>query len=190
MSVLVTAEYFQEQMATLGLKTSFSPTAYALDTLITEASDWVEGYTDRKFELQSVTEYLRGPRRSFSQLILDNWPVVSLTSVSWEDEMGATGTIDVNRLRILKGGVIEWKTSLAYGAMYTGIWYPELYYTVVYRTGYQPIPSNVQRAAALKIALLIQPQYQGVQDREIFMVSNLEGMIVDLLEPFRRERFG
>ena len=82
MSLLVTAEYFQEQMTTLGLKSSFSPTAYALDTLIVEASDWVEGYTDRKFSLQTATEVIRGPRRNFSQLLLDNFPIVSLTSVS------------------------------------------------------------------------------------------------------------
>ena len=190
MSILVTVEYFQEQMATLGLKSSFSPTAYALDTLIVEASDWVEGYTDRKFALQTVTESLYGPRRIYSKLVLDNFPIVSITSVDWEDSLGMTGAIDVSRLRVRPGGVVEWKTGMAYGAMNTGAWYPELYYTVVYRTGYQTIPSNVQRATALKIANLIQPQYQGVQEREIYMVSNIEGMIVDLLEPFRRERFG
>jgi hypothetical protein len=57
-------------------------------------------------------------------------------------------------------------------------------------TGFAEIPTNVQRATALKIAVLLQPQYQGPQEREIFMVTNLEALIVDLLEPYRRERLG
>ncbi len=189
-SPLITAEYFQEQMVTLGLKAAFAPSAYNLEVLILEASEWVEGYTDRKLSQQSVTYVVRGPRRNFSKLIIDDYPVVSVTSVGWEDELGNIGTIDVSRLRILPGGILEWKTSQAYGSQYTGTWYPELVYTVVVVVGYSPVPSNVQRATALKIADLLQPQYQGPQDRQIFMVTNIQGMIVDLLEPYRRERLG
>lgn len=190
MAQLITAEYFQEQMATLGLKSTFSPSAYVMDTLITEASDWVEAYCDRKFELQSVTETKYGPVRPDRRYVADYYPVVSVTSVYWDNEAGQNGSYDVASFRSRLGGIIEWKSALPSGAMYAGYWYPDVFYTVTYVTGFDTIPSNVQRATALKIAVLLQPQYQGPQEREVFMVTNLEALIIDLLEPFRRERLG
>lgn len=182
MAHLITAEYIQEQMATLGLKSSFSPSAYALETLITEASDWVENYCDRKFAMSSAytEEFGSGTNR----LILDDFPVVSVQAITWADAYSQTGSIDTNLVRIRSGGILEFINAI------NGPWYRERLYTVQYTTGYNPIPSNVQRAVGLKIANLIQPQYQGPQDKEIFMVSNLDSMIVDLLEPYRRERIG
>jgi hypothetical protein len=180
MAYLITAEYFQEQMATLGLKASFAPSAYNLDTLIQEASDWVEDYCDRKFELQSVTEERYGPSRADARFLADNFPVTAVTSAYWEDG-SFSGTIDVSEFRVNSAGVIEWKN---------GYFYPGVFYKITYTTGFDPIPSNVRRATALKIAVLLQPQYQGPQEREIFMSTNLDQLIVDLLERYRRERLG
>lgn len=190
MAYLITAEYFQQQQATLGLKSAFAPSAYQMETLITEASDWVEGYCDRKFELQEVTEELNGPVRASHRLLLDNYPVVSLVSAYWESREGQSGSIDVSKFRIRSGGIIEWTTDFLNNVPYAGLWHPSYFYRITYTTGYATVPSNVQRAVALKIAMLVQPQYQGPQDRQVFMVSNLETMIIDLLEPFRRERLG
>ena len=190
MANLITAEYFQEQMATLGLKAAFAPSAYALSTLITEASDWVEGYCDRKFSLQTAAEERYGPVRADRRFVADNYPVASVTSAYWQDPYGQTGSFDVSLFRVLVGGIIEWKSTLSNGARYAGYWLPELFYTLTYQTGYTTIPSNVQRATALKVAALLQPQYQGPQEREIFMSTNIETLIIDLLEPHRRERFG
>lgn len=184
MAYLITPEYFQEQMATLGLKASFAPSAYVLDTLIHEASDWVEGYTDRKFELQTVTEVRYGPPRADKRFLADNYPVVSVVSAYWEDESGFTGAIDVSTLRTRIGGIIEFKGGVSDEFL------PNVMYTITYQTGYATVPTTVRRATALKVATLLQPQYQGPQEREIFMTTNLEAMIVDLLEQFRRERFG
>lgn len=177
MSHLITAEYFQEQMATLGLKASFAPSAYNLDTLIVEASDWVEGYCDRKFELQTVTEARYGPVRHGSKFVADNFPVVSVSSAYADDEPIDTSNFRVNNA----AGVIEWRT---------GTFSPDVFYTITYSTGFASVPSNVQRATALKIAMLLQPQYQGPQEREIFMATNIEVMVVDALEKYRRERLG
>lgn len=182
MAELITPEYFQEQMATLGLKSSFAPSAYALATLIVEASDWVENYCDRKFELQTVTETRWGPVRTDARLLADNYPVSAVTSAYVSSTDGSVlSPMDVSKLRIRTGGILEWMDGTR--------WYPDVFYTITYQTGYQTIPSNVQRATALKIATLLQPQYQGPLDREVFMVTNLEAMIVDLLEHYRRERF-
>lgn len=182
MAYLVTADYIQEQMATLGLKSSFSPTAYAMTTLITEASDWAENYCDRIFG--STSAYTEANGLGFNRLVLDYWPVTAIHSVSWADYSGQTGTHAAGDFRVRHGGIIEFKNPL------NGPFYTERLYTVNYQTGYATIPSNVQRAVALKVANLVQPQYQGPQDREVFMVTNLEQMIVDLLEPYRRERLG
>jgi hypothetical protein len=177
MAELITQEYFQSQMATLGLKASFAPSADQLAVLITEASDWTENYCDRKFEAQSVTEARWGPVRADARLVAENYPVNTMASAYAGDT-----PLDVADLRIRPGGILEWKTSYH--------WLPEVYYTLTYDTGYSVIPSNVQRAVALKIATLLQPQYQGPAEREIFMVTNLEAMIIDLLEVYRRERYG
>jgi len=190
MAYLITAEYFQEQMATLGLKAAFAPSAYNLDTLIHEASDWVEGYCDRKFELQEVTEERYGPNRIDKRFLADNYPVISVVSAYWEDDGGFTGSIDPSAFRVRLGGIIEWKNNLWYGGQYGNAFYPDVFYKITYTTGFADIPTNVQRATALKIATLLQPQYQGPQEREIFMSTNIEALIVDLLETFRRERLG
>lgn len=183
MAQLITQEYFQEQMATLGLKQAFAPSAYALATLIVEASDWVENYTDRKFELQNVTETRWGPVRADRRIATENYPVNSVASAYESSTDGSTLTaLDTTKLRIRPGGILEWMNGTR--------WYPDVYYTLTYSTGYQTIPSNVQRATALKVATLLQPQYQGPAEREIFMVTNLEAMIIDLLEFYRRERYG
>lgn len=184
MAELITQEYFNEQMATLGLKSTFAPSAEALDTLIVEASDWVENYCDRKFALENATAYLHGPVRVNRRLILPDYPVNSVASVAYEEADGTAGIEDPTLMRVLAGGIVEWKNA------WRGSFDPDRYYTVNYSRGFAAIPSNVQRAVALKVADLVQPQYQGPQEREIFMVTNIQGMIVDLLEPFRRERLG
>jgi len=186
MSTLITQAYFNQQMATFGLKASFAPSSEALDTLIAEASDWVENYCDRLFEEQSVIEDIRPPYAPFGlrKLIVNHFPVTAITTVTWVDDTGQTGSEDVTLLRSLTGGMLEWKNTA------TGPWRNDRTYTITYDAGYTTIPTNVQRATALKIANLVQPQYQGPQEREVFMVTNLEAMIVDLLEPFRRERIG
>lgn len=182
MSVLITAEYFEEQMATLGLKSSFAPSAEQLETLITEASDWVEGYTDRKFALENASAYINGPVRYGSRLLLDDYPVNYVTQLGYFESGDTLVEMDVESVRVRAGGVLE-----AINPLSTQFIDSRVYY-VAYQRGFATIPSNVQRAVALKIANLLQPQFQGPQERQVFMVSNLDAMIVDLLEPFRRER--
>jgi hypothetical protein len=182
---LITSDYFNTQMATLGLKAKFTPEAEALDVLIQEASDWVEGYCDRVFASTEYVEAIHYPWRSRTPTaVLENWPVTEVTDISWEDQNGMTGDYDPDTVWIDPAGTLTWKNPTF------NSWFGTLRYTITYKAGYETIPSNVQRATALKVANLMQPQYQGVQEREVFMVSNLEAMIVDLLEPFRRERFG
>jgi hypothetical protein len=184
MSALITADYFNSQMATLGLKSNFAPGADALEVLIEEASDWVEGYTDRKFALENASAYVAGPARYGQRLLLDDYPVNYITQLGYLDADNELVEIDITGVRVRTGGILEAINPVSLSFIDSRVYY------VAYQRGYAVIPSNVQRAVALKIANLIQPQYQGPQEREVFMVSNLDAMIVDLLEPFRRERIG
>lgn len=182
MSALITAEYFNEQMATLGLKSSFAPSAEQLDTLIVEASDWVEGYTDRKFALENASAYVTGPVRAGHRLLLDDYPVNYITQLGYLDADDVLVDIEIDKVRVRTGGILESINPLGLSFIDSRVYY------VAYQRGFATIPSNVQRAVALKIANLIQPQFQGPQERQVFMVSNIDAMIVDLLEPYRRER--
>lgn len=194
---IIDNDFFDANMTQLGLKQSFSPKEEALTQMISEASEWVENYLQRKVEQTTVIESLRGA--GYDRLVLEHWPVLSLTSINWEDDNGTSGSVDLTKLRILKSGILEWKSPSG-GPWYTysSPWYPLngpwlvcRTYTVTYTTGMNPIPQVIKRATALKVVDLFQPMYQGARDqRSIEFVSNIEVMISDLLEPYRRERLG
>lgn len=180
---IITSDFFNTHLEQLGLKASFSPKAEQLEELIAEASEWVENYLRRKVEQVTVVEVTRG--RGFNRLVLDHWPVASITSIAWEDDSGASGTIDTTLVRSLPGGILEFKSDL------NGPWYRTRTYTVTYVAGMSPIPVTIKRATALKVVDLFTPQYQGARDqRSVELVTKAEEMIVDLLEPYRRDRIG
>lgn len=185
MAILITQDYFNQQMATLGLRSDFVVDSNALDVLIEEASDWVEGYCDRRFVIEEYVEVIHYPfRQKTPYALLDHWPVTAVTAIAWDNGIGGSGTYNPNLVWAGSDGTLFWKNHTFYA------WFGDTRYTITYTAGYATVPTNVRRAVALKVANLMQPQYQGVQDREVFMVTNLEAMIIDLLEPYRRERVG
>lgn len=180
---LITADYFNSHMKQLGLKSTFSPDADQLVELIDEASEWVENYCRRKLESGEVVEVLRG--KGYNRLLLDYWPISAVSSIAYEDDSGASGTVDPANVRILGSGILEFKNPLY------GPWYQSRTYTVTYTAGLNPVPTNVKKATALKVVDLFSPQYQGPREaRSVELVTKLEEMIVDLLEPYRRDRLG
>ncbi len=183
MTNLIDADYFNQQMTTLGLKAAFTPLPDALDILITDASDWVENYCDRQLDSASVVDVVRGKDRN--RIIVNQFPVTAVATISFEPDTGSAAlTVDPANVRILSSGILEFKSPL------NGPWRSDGTYTITYTAGYSTIPANVKRATALKVADLMRPQYQGPTDREVNMVSNLEEQILDLLEYYRRERIG
>lgn len=180
---IITPDFFNTHMEQLGLKASFSPKAEQLDELIIEASEWVENYLRRKVEQGPVVEVLRG--RGYNRLMLDHWPVTAVASIAYEDDSGASGTVDPADVRVHQNGILEFKT------LSSGPWYRSRTYTVTYTAGLNPVPSNIKKATALKVVDLFSPQYQGPREaRAVEMVTKAEEMIVDLLEPYRRDRLG
>ena len=180
---IIDADYFNANMKQLGVKASFTPDADALDVLIADASEWVENYLRRKVESGEVVETIRG--RGYNRLLLDNWPIASITSVEWSDDSGSSGTHDTTLVRALDFGALEFKTPSS------GPWQSYRTYTVTYDAGMDPIPNTIKRATALKVVDLFSPQFQGPREaRPVELITKIETLIVDLLEPYRRERIG
>lgn len=182
---LIDTDYFRNNMTQLGLKSTFSPESIALDQLITDASDWVVNYLRRVIEPTAIEEVVRG--KGYNRLILDQYPIISIESIAYDDDAGsASGVVDLDDVRPLYNGMIEWKKPYSKGPWRTG-----RTYTVSYTAGYAEIPSAIKRATALKVVDLFSPQYQGARDsRSVEQVTKLEDLMVDLLEPYRRERIG
>lgn len=177
---LITVEYWEQQMATLGLKSSFAPdSAYQLPTLIDEASEWVQDYCQRRFGEQTITEVVRG--RNARRLLLQEWPIATVDSLTYVADAGGDGEVDGEDYTILPAGMLEYKWSEK--------WLKTNTYTVEY-TLESDIPKPVQRATALKVTDLLRPMYTGPRDRAPELVSVVEEQIIDLLEKHRRERLG
>lgn len=180
---IIDNDFFNTHMTQLGLKQSFSPKEEQLDELIIEASEWIENYLRRHVVIADIAEPIRG--RGFQRLMLDHWPVTELTSIEFDDDNGISGTVDTSLVRVLSSGILEWKKTAS------GPWRKERTYNITYSAGMDPIPSTIKRATALKVVDLFQPQYQGARDtRSVEFISNIEAMIVDLLETYRRDRLG
>lgn len=180
---LIDSDYFNLNMKQLGLKSSFSPDADALVQLIAEASQWVENYCRRKIESGQVVEIV--PGKDSYRLILDEYPVTALTSLTWDDFYGASGTISLDSVRTYTSGILEFKNRFNLEAPFLR----SRIYTVTYTAGFDPVPDVVKRATALKVVDLFSPQYQGPREaRQVEFVDDIDGTIVDLLEPYRRDR--
>lgn len=190
---LIDATYFNANMIQLGVKENFAPKDAVLDTLIAEASEWVQNYLKRRIESGEVVELIRGNDRN--RLTLDEYPVTAVASAYYEDDAGYSGAVDLTGVRTLAEGILEFKKPWAldmtnFGGT-AGPWRSHRLYTITYTAGYVSIPAVIKRATALKVVDLFTPQYQGARDqRSIDFASKGEEMIVDLLEPYRRQRIG
>ena len=174
---LIDIDYFNSQP--LGLKGASIPQETVQD-FINEASDYVEDYLDRKIEVANYSERLVGNDRY--TLILENMPIISLASVTYDGYPGDMGTHSVGEFLIHGGaGIIEWINK-----MYN--FRGDRIYTVGYTAGYTTVPNPVKRAVALQTAQLMRPMYAGVTQSQGEIVPFADDMIVNLLERYRRKR--
>lgn len=171
-------DYFNTQMVTLGLKSTFTPNSDQLDVLLQEASDYVDDYCGRKFASATYTEQVNAFRDG--RLMVQNFPVTALTSISWVDRTGMTGTDDVTGVNFYPEGILEFRNSVF-------AFRQDRLYTVTYTAGYTAIPGPVKRAVALKTANLLQPMYTGPMQQAVEMVGLNEDQILILLERYRVE---
>lgn len=180
---LIDVEYFKR--LPLGINEKAMPSLEALEEFIATASDQVERFCDRKFLTGTRVENIRGS--SMNELIVDEWPMTALTSVTWVDDNANTGTTDVSTLRFSTAGVIEFKNLI------NGPWRSDRLYTVTYVSGYAlaDIPRPVKHAVALWTSDLMRPSFGGPsRERPPELVPLTTEQIGELLENYRRRRIG
>lgn len=180
---LIDVEYFKR--LPLGINERAMPPTESLQEFIETASEQVELFCDRRFLSSQRVEEVRGTDRA--ELLLDEWPVTALTSVTWIDTAGTTGTVDTSLLRFSEGGVVSFKN------LTDGPWYSSRLYTVTYTAGYtaESMPRPLKHAVALWTTELMRPSFGGVStQRPPEFVPLSTEQIEDLLDNFRRRRLG
>ncbi len=172
---LIDIDYFRRQ-----------PYGKALDNLsaevteeaISDASDYVEDYLDRSISLRTYTERIIG-RRDWT-ILLNQYPITSLVSVSFERANGEVGTFDTSAFLVhAESGIIEMINKADY---FRG----DTMYVITYTAGYAEIPGPIKRAVALQTIQLLRPMYSDAMAELPELVS--EDLIVNLLEKYRRKR--
>jgi hypothetical protein len=179
---LIDREYFDK--LPLGTTKQMQPFMESVDTFIQTASEQVEAYCERKFELQEHTEHIWGTGRN--KLIVDQYPVRSIEGITYEDNFGATYTVDTNYVRFHPSGVLEWKFPITQGP-----WRRERIYEVTYTAGFDPVPGPIKHAVALWATDLMRPNFAGpspAQPAELVPFTTTQ--IGELLENYRRRRIG
>ena len=176
---LIDIDYFRRQP--IGGKAITSLQTDILQEAIDEASEYVEDYLDMKIAATAWVQRIVGPREYI--LILDNYPVISVTDVSWQDALGNVGTHSLLDFIIhSKSGMLEIKDKTQY---FRG----DRVYIVSYSAGYTVIPGPIKRAVALQTVQILRPMYGGPQDAgSVDVIPFADEMITNLLEKYRRKR--
>jgi hypothetical protein len=176
---LIDTDYFRR--LPLGSKALDQMPLEDLQEYLDTASDYVEDYLDHKVAIHTVTERLVGKREY--TMILDEYPIVSLTSVTYDGYPGdSVGTHSTSDFLIHKeAGVLEWSDK-------TQNWRGDRIYTITYTAGYATIPNPIKMAVAYQAVQLLRPMYGGAQAEVAEGVPFADEMIVSLLEKYRRKR--
>lgn len=180
---LIDIEYFKR--LPLGIKATSLPPTEAVLEFIETASEQVERFCDRKFLTGTRAESMWGS--GSNALLLDEWPVTALNTVTYVDSSGVTGTVDVSTLRFTESGVVEFANSA------NGPWRTDRLYTIEYVSGYAAadMPKPIKHAVALWASDLMRPMYAGPsRERPPEMVPLTTEQIGELLDNFRRRRLG
>lgn len=183
MTALIDVEYFK--LLPLGVNEKAMPANEALAEFIETASEQVEIFCDRHFLSAQRIEKIRGTDQQ--SLMVDEWPVTALASLSWTDDLGLTDTIATNLVNFTAAGV------LTFIDQRNGPWLKSRVYTVTYTSGYstQTMPRPVKHAVALWATDLMRPSFGGPSKQmPPEFIPFTESQITELLDGFRRRRMG
>ncbi len=148
------------------------------------ATQYIEDYLDRNILNQQYTQRMRGTNRG--SLVLDQYPVTELVSVTYTDSIGNVSNKSITDFFINSGsGIIEFvdRTNNAFYKNY--IW------TVTYKAGYATVPGPIKHATALQCVEMLQPLFRGGADfTEVELIDSIDEAIVDMLEKYKRKRIG
>ena len=177
---LITREEFD--VLPLGLKRELKEKMgdAGIQAFLDTATTQVENFCDRQLELGAVVQELDGNGQL--QFLLREFPVASITSVTWEDEVGMTGTEAASLFRCTSSGILRWKDPT------NGPFWLGRLYTITYQAGYATIPGPIKHATALWATELMQPAFnQGVQGKPTALIELSSEQIGELLEQYRRK---
>jgi hypothetical protein len=154
----------------------------ALQNFIDTASVQVANYCDRQLESAEVVEEIEG--NGMLILLLREYPMTELKSITWIDDLGMEGEEDILLFRWTKSGVLKWKSPVTWGAPFQR----GRLYTVTYIAGYSPIPGPIKHATGLWVTELLQPVFnQGAAGKPTELVALSSEQIGELLEEYRRK---
>jgi hypothetical protein len=184
MAALITVEEFKA--LPLPIKSSMYDklTDEVLLETIERASENVEDYLDRRLASAYYTQRIPGNGRS--KLLLDEYPVTQLVSLTNTAYNGATTAYDISDIIIdSAAGILYWVNS------YRWAFWQNTWWNVHYRAGYTTIPGPVKHAVGLQTVNMLQPLFRGGTNMEqVDLIVDQNEMIVDLLEKYKRKRIG
>lgn len=153
-------------------------------TIIEYASQNIMDYVDLGIASAYYTE--RIPGSGTGNLLLDQYPVILVSTVDKMDSQDNATSIDVSDLILDKGaGMITFKNRSRFA------FYKNYDYAVTYQAGWYTTPGPIKHAVALQAVQMLQPMFRGGQNfTEIKLIDGINEEIVDLLEKYKRKRIG
>lgn len=149
-----------------------------LASFIETASQQVAIFCKRQLESGTVTQVL--PGNGANKIVLGEWPVTAITSLTSEDTSGTVTDLDVTKVRFTESGIAR----LVDGSTFT----TGYLYTFTYTAGYDPIPFPLKHATALWTTELLQPMFnQGSAGKPVALIELSSEQISELLENFKRK---
>lgn len=156
-----------------------------LDTVLQEASEFVEDYLDRHIASAYYEERVVGSDRPM--LILEEYPITYLVSVEARDLTEQVTSYDTESFIIhADAGMIEWVDKAR------NLFSSQRVYVVNYMAGYYPIPGPIKKATALQTVEMLQPIFRRTNTNmtQADVIPETSEQIVELLEKYRRKRIG
>jgi uncharacterized phiE125 gp8 family phage protein len=130
------------------------------------------------------TERINGVYRH--RIVLPRPPFISVTSITYVDQLGATQTLAADQYRVAKADTGEWVIAPAYGANWPGVREQMAAATVRFAAGYGANPGDVPEPLRLAMLLLIGHWYENREAINVGnIVSELPLAVASLVFPFR-----
>lgn len=155
------------------------------------ATTAVERWLDRKLELADYVQQIWGSGRT--SIVLENYPVTELTSVTSTDMWGTIHGYDTTVFLLnSQAGILTFlKNSLPNPFLQNNAFYRDYLWTISYTAGFSSIPEDVKFATAFQAVDMLDPLFRGgVNMSQLSLVNNVNEKIVDLLDPYKRKRMG
>jgi len=171
-----------------------------LGNLIDRASEAIENYCRRKFAQETLTEYYDG--RGSHRLVLNRRPVSSITSIydDLDRDFTEDTLIDADDYVLYPDeGIVEFKNTASTFPSTAAYFYDgQRNVKVTYVAGYETIPTDVEQACLMLVALLYNRAKQradGIKQESQAGAYSVAyaGMLMTpeikaLLEPYREYR--